>query len=77
VALTIALKDYGFDVRVVMTHGAQAFITPLTFQALSGNPVHTELLDPAIQYVPYPLQPQGLEVQYEQDYQKEPEKLVG
>lgn len=40
------LKDYGFDVRVVMTHGAQAFITPLTFQALSGNPVHTELLDP-------------------------------
>lgn len=41
------LKDYGFDVRVVMTHGAQAFITPLTFQALSGNAVHTELLDPA------------------------------
>lgn len=41
------LKDYGFDVRVIMTHGAQAFITPLTFQALSGNPVHTELLDPA------------------------------
>lgn len=40
------LKDYGFNVRVVMTHGAQAFITPLTFQALSGNPIHTELLDP-------------------------------
>lgn len=40
------LKDYGFNVRVVMTQGAQAFITPLTFQALSGNPVHTELLDP-------------------------------
>ncbi|OTG64671.1 bifunctional phosphopantothenoylcysteine decarboxylase/phosphopantothenate--cysteine ligase CoaBC [Acinetobacter silvestris] len=40
------LKDFGFDVRVVMTKGAQAFITPLTFQALSGNPVHTELLDP-------------------------------
>ncbi len=40
------LKDAGFDVRVVMTAGAQAFITPLTFQALSGNPVHTELLDP-------------------------------
>lgn len=39
------LKDFGFNVRVVMTHGAQAFITPLTFQALSGNPVHTELLD--------------------------------
>lgn len=40
------LKDYGFNVRVVMTKGAQAFITPLTFQALSSNPVHTTLLDP-------------------------------
>ena len=40
------LKDAGFQVRVVMTEGAQAFITPLTFQALSGNPVHTALLDP-------------------------------
>ena len=40
------LKDAGFNVRVVMTEGAQAFITPLTFQALSGNPVHTELLNP-------------------------------
>ena len=40
------LKDFGFDVRVVMTQGAQVFITPLTFQALSGNPVHTELLNP-------------------------------
>lgn len=40
------LKDFGFEVRVVLTEGAQAFITPLTFQALSGYPVHTELLDP-------------------------------
>jgi len=40
------LKDAGADVRVVMTQAAQAFITPLTLQALSGNPVHTELLDP-------------------------------
>lgn len=40
------LKDAGFNVRVVMTEGAQAFITPLTFQALSGNPVHTQLLNP-------------------------------
>ncbi len=40
------LKEAGFNVRVVMTQGAQAFITPLTFQALSGNPVHTELLNP-------------------------------
>lgn len=40
------LKDAGFNVRVVMTEGAQAFVTPLTFQALSGYPVHTELLNP-------------------------------
>ncbi len=40
------LKDAGFNIRVVMTKGAQAFVTPLTFQALSGNSVHTELLNP-------------------------------
>lgn len=39
------LQKQGANVRVVMTEGAQAFITPLTLQALSGNPVHTELLD--------------------------------
>jgi len=33
-------------VRVVMTKAAQEFITPLTLQALSGNMVHTDLLDP-------------------------------
>lgn len=40
------LQDAGADVRVVMTKGAQEFITPLTLQALSGNPVHIDLLDP-------------------------------
>ncbi|MDH5361268.1 MAG: bifunctional phosphopantothenoylcysteine decarboxylase/phosphopantothenate--cysteine ligase CoaBC [Gammaproteobacteria bacterium] len=40
------LIQAGAEVRVVMTAGAQAFVTPLTFQALSGHPVHTELLDP-------------------------------
>ena len=39
------LQELGAEVRVVMTRGAQEFITPLTLQALSGNPVHTELLD--------------------------------
>lgn len=39
------LQDAGADVRVVMTRAAQEFITPLTLQALSGKPVHTELLD--------------------------------
>jgi len=32
-------------VRVVMTRSAMHFVSPLTFQALSGNPVHSELLD--------------------------------
>lgn len=40
------LRDAGADVRVVMTRGAMEFVRPLTFQAVSGNPVHTTLLDP-------------------------------
>jgi phosphopantothenoylcysteine decarboxylase/phosphopantothenate--cysteine ligase len=40
------LRDAGAEVQVVMTAAAQEFITPLTLQALSGNPVHTDLLDP-------------------------------
>lgn len=40
------LKKAGHEVRVVMTRGAEAFITQLTFQALSGEPVRTSLLDP-------------------------------
>lgn len=39
------LRDAGAEVRVVMTEGATSFVTPLTFQALSGHPVHQELLD--------------------------------
>ena len=39
------LTEHGAQVRVVMTDSATAFITPMTLQALSGNPVHTELLD--------------------------------
>lgn len=39
------LRDAGAEVRVVMTDGAKAFVTPLTFQALSGLPVHENLLD--------------------------------
>ncbi|ASP37701.1 bifunctional phosphopantothenoylcysteine decarboxylase/phosphopantothenate--cysteine ligase CoaBC [Bacterioplanes sanyensis] len=45
--LVRTLKKAGADVRVVMTDGAKEFITPLTLQALSGNPVHHTLLDPA------------------------------
>lgn len=45
--LTRRLRDLGAEVRVVMTPAAAEFITPLTLQALSGNPVHTDLLDHA------------------------------
>lgn len=40
------LQNLGADVRVIMTPAAREFITPMTLQALSGHPVHTELLDP-------------------------------
>jgi len=40
------LKEQGAKVRVVMTKGSQAFITPLTLQAVSGNAVSDDLLDP-------------------------------
>jgi phosphopantothenoylcysteine decarboxylase / phosphopantothenate---cysteine ligase len=43
--LTRRLKERGADVQVVMTAGAQQFVTPLTFQALSGRPVRTDLWD--------------------------------
>lgn len=39
------LQDEGAQVRVVMTEGAKQFITPLTFQALSGYPVRDSLWD--------------------------------
>ncbi|HEY2341632.1 MAG TPA: flavoprotein [Chthoniobacteraceae bacterium] len=36
-----------WEVRVVMTHGAQEFITPLTLQTLSRNPVITSVFEDA------------------------------
>ena len=39
------LRDAGARVRVVLTAGGAKFITPLTLQALSGQPVHQHLLD--------------------------------
>lgn len=39
------LRERGAEVRVVMTEGAQRFITPLTLQAVSGWPVRTDLWD--------------------------------
>ncbi len=34
-----------------MTDGAREFVTPMTFQALSGRPVRTDLWDPAAEAV--------------------------
>ena len=39
------LKKQGATVKVILSRGATEFITPLTMQALSGEPTHTELLD--------------------------------
>jgi phosphopantothenoylcysteine decarboxylase/phosphopantothenate--cysteine ligase len=45
--LSRRLQDAGAQVRVVMTEGAQQFITPLTLQALTGEAVRTSLWDVA------------------------------
>jgi len=41
------LTERGAEVQVVMSRGAQHFVTPLTFQAVSGRPVRTDLWDEA------------------------------
>lgn len=44
--LTRLLKKEGANVHVIMTASAREFVTPLSFQALSINPVRTSLFDP-------------------------------
>ena len=39
------LRAAGAEVRVVLTENAARFVTPLTFQALSGQPVRQGLWD--------------------------------
>src|SRR5471032_55687 len=41
------LIELGAQVQVVMTSAAREFVTPTTFQALSGRPVRTDLWDAA------------------------------
>ncbi|MCH6482759.1 bifunctional phosphopantothenoylcysteine decarboxylase/phosphopantothenate--cysteine ligase CoaBC [Pseudoxanthomonas sp. LH2527] len=41
------LREAGAEVQVAMTAGAQQFVTPLSFQALSGQPTRTTLWDSA------------------------------
>ena len=40
------LKERNFEVRVVLTESAAHFVTPMTLQAVSANPVHQQLFDP-------------------------------
>lgn len=44
-ALTSKLVQAGFEVKVMMTQSASEFVTPLTFQSLSRNPVYTDTFD--------------------------------
>ncbi|MCL6639542.1 MAG: bifunctional phosphopantothenoylcysteine decarboxylase/phosphopantothenate--cysteine ligase CoaBC [Firmicutes bacterium] len=45
--LVSSLHQQGAAVHVVMTSAAREFVTPLTFNILSGNPVHTDLFAPS------------------------------
>ncbi|HEX9786393.1 MAG TPA: bifunctional phosphopantothenoylcysteine decarboxylase/phosphopantothenate--cysteine ligase CoaBC, partial [Candidatus Binatia bacterium] len=45
VELVRLLVKTGFKVQVIMTRGAMEFVTPLTFQTVSGNPVATEIFN--------------------------------
>ncbi|MBC7802836.1 MAG: bifunctional phosphopantothenoylcysteine decarboxylase/phosphopantothenate--cysteine ligase CoaBC, partial [Candidatus Parcubacteria bacterium] len=47
-ALARALGKAGCDVRAVMTEAATRFVTPVTFQALTGQTVWTDLWDPRV-----------------------------
>lgn len=42
-ALTSQLAQQGADVNVLLTRNAARFVTPLTFQSLSGNPVYEDV----------------------------------
>ena len=47
VELSSRLTKLGYRVQVAMTPSAQAFVGPLTFQAITGNAVFTDLSDPS------------------------------
>jgi phosphopantothenoylcysteine decarboxylase / phosphopantothenate---cysteine ligase len=46
--LTRELMRSGIDVLVVMTEAARGLVSPATFQALSGKPVHSDLWDASV-----------------------------
>ncbi|HGD1828264.1 TPA: flavoprotein, partial [Streptococcus agalactiae] len=43
--LTSQLTKIGYDVHIIMTQAATEFITPLTLQVLSKNPIHLDVMD--------------------------------
>lgn len=43
--LARSLTRAGADVRCILTRAGAHFVTPLTLQTLTGNPVHTEMFD--------------------------------
>lgn len=45
IALTSKLSQAGATVQVILTEGAQEFVTPLSFQAISRQPVYTDTFD--------------------------------
>ncbi|MGQ0551625.1 MAG: flavoprotein [Planctomycetota bacterium] len=48
------LREGGHEVQVVMTEAATRFVTPLTFEAISGKPVATSMwsaTDPSIEHI--------------------------
>lgn len=47
VYIASGLKKKGYDVHVIMTDKASEFVTPLTFETMSGNRVVTDVFDPA------------------------------
>ena len=47
VYIASGLKKKGYDVHVIMTENAAEFVTPLTFETMSGNRVVTDVFDPA------------------------------
>lgn len=48
--LVSRLKKQNANVEVIMTEGATEFVTPLTFQTMSGNIVHTKMFNEIIDY---------------------------
>jgi len=51
-ALASLLVKAGHDVHAVLTRNACRFVTPLTFQVLTSNPVACDMFDPDINYDP-------------------------